>query len=66
MSMGLFDRHSDKIPEATFNVEKSNMSTIFTEFGYAWHTFKPYVLLLLGCAFAFYVMRKYKNQYADD
>jgi len=64
--MGLFDRHSDKIPEAGFNVEKSHMGTLFTEFGYAWHTFKPYALLLLGCAFAFFVMKKYKDQYADD
>ncbi|MDK7547365.1 hypothetical protein [Bacillus pacificus] len=64
--MGLFDRHSDKVPKWDFNVEQSHMGTVFREFGYAWHTFKPYVLLLLGIAFAFYVMKKYKNQYADD
>ncbi|HDR3452225.1 MULTISPECIES: hypothetical protein [Bacillus] len=64
--MGLFDRFSDKMPKSSFTVEQSHMGTLFREFGYAWYTFKPYVIVLLGCAFAFFVMRKYKNQYADD
>lgn len=64
--MGFFDRYSDKMPKMGFNVEESHMSTIFREFGYAWHTIKPYGLLLLGIAFCFYVIKKYKDEYADD
>jgi hypothetical protein len=54
------------MPKSSFSIEQSHMGTLFREFGYAWYTFKPYVIVLLGCAFAFFVMRKYKNQYADD
>lgn len=63
--MGLFDRVSDKIPKTGFDVDSHRMGTLFTEFGYAWHTFKPYVLLLLGSAFAFFLIRLLKDRYED-
>ncbi|HDR4573547.1 hypothetical protein ACRS52_21260 [Bacillus cytotoxicus] len=64
--MGIFDRVSDKIPKSDFTVQDSHMGTLFREFGYAWNTFKIYAFVLLGCAFAFFLIRKLKHLYADE